>query len=100
MLNSRKMIYFLLAIIVILCIAIVCLSINFQLTKTHHNQKVADLNDLIVLLTNNVNSNTGSIGLSDDLTGILNNARAKIDGQLLSLQRDFAEAVDNNEFRA
>ena len=90
------MIYILIAIIVILCIAIVCLSVNFQRTRQSHKQKAAEFDHLIIAFTEHSEENSGQLQLSDELTQKLLRARSKIDKDMLGLQNDFVKVLSKN----
>ena len=93
------MIYILIAIIVLLCIVIVCLSIRFTMANCMHHTKVAEMKMLITQLDDNRNSHSAQMVLSDDLTKKLHAARSKIDSDMISIQMDCIESLSKNKPR-
>ena len=90
------MIYLLITIIVLLCLTIVVLSINFRREQLSHNEKVNELHDVIVQLTLDSEQRLTQLKISDELRQKLHSAREKIDRDVLALQHDFIETLFKN----
>jgi len=97
MINLQRMIYILVAIILILIATIVTLSINFSKTKSMHAQKVEELQYVIVQLTAHNDNQIGQLKLSDELRDKLNAFRETLDKDLMAMQYDFVETLSKNK---
>lgn len=90
------MIYLLIAIIVLLSLTIVVLSINFRKAQLSHNQKVGELQYVIVQLTADNDDKLSRLKLSDELRQKLQFAREKIDREVMMMQHDIIETLSKN----
>jgi uncharacterized coiled-coil protein SlyX len=97
MITFRRMIYILIAIIILLSAAIVALSIDFKRAKQSHQQKINELNYVIAELVISNDSQQGQLKISDDLREKLRTAKEKIDRDLLAMQYDFVEILSENK---
>ncbi|HLA55687.1 MAG TPA: hypothetical protein VK623_06285 [Flavobacterium sp.] len=91
------MIYILMFIIVCLCAAIVCLTIDFKKAKSRHELKIGELNYAIVQMMASNDSQLGQLKLSDELKEKLKTARETIDKDMLAMQYDFVETLSKNK---
>jgi len=90
------MIYFLVAIIVLLAGAFIYISIDFKRTKLNHEKTVAELNFVIIRLIDNQKSQLSQLKLSDDMKEKLTKAREVIDKDLLAMQYDYLDILSKN----
>ena len=97
MITFRRMIYILIAIIVLLSVAIVCISIDFKRTKHDHKKKVTELNYVIVGLAANSDNQLGQLRLSDEIKEKLVAARETIDKDMMDMQYDFVKTLSENK---
>lgn len=96
MITFRRMIYLLIAIIVFLCLTIVVLSVNFRKAQLSHNQKINELQYLVVQLSADGDNTLSKLKMSDDLREKLHFAREKIDRDLMLMQHGFIETLSKN----
>jgi len=91
------MIYILITIIVLLSIAIVCISIDFNREKSNHDKKMQEMKDVIGMMANIGHEKAGMIKLSDDLNISLTTARKTLDNDILAMQYDLVETLSKND---
>lgn len=90
------MIYVLIAIIVLLSIAMVYISIDFKRAKHIHEEKVNELNFVIVQLLDSQKDQIGKLKLSDELKEKLKKAREIIDRDFIAMQFDSIKTLSEN----
>jgi len=90
------MIYLLIIIIVFLTLTIVVLSVNFKRAQLSHNQKVGELQYVIVQLTADSDEKLAKLKLSNELKQTLKAAREKLDRDLMAIQHETIETLSKN----
>ncbi len=90
------MTYILVSIIIILCLAIIYISISFGQSRNAHKTQVGNLKKTIVLLNETHQKQLMQLVLSDELQKNMRESRTKMDMELLAAQSDFISTLHKN----
>lgn len=91
------MLYFLAAIIVLLCAVIGFLSIAYRRVRIGHLLHVKELKSMIAQLAAEKGETESRLDLSDQLQTKLSAARQTIDHDLIDIQHDMARTISENK---